>query len=137
LSKIKWLAYRTVWEHFRTGKIPGAYKFQTGTIVIPDTVQLQQEFTVVYARVSSSENRQNCVTQAERVSQFCSARGWQAQNEKGDRKTYQELKLCRFLKPTNIEFIRLKTRKSCLTRLSVVVGWSGMLALKRLTLQLP
>lgn len=76
-AKLNGLAYRTAWEHFRTGKIPGAYKLQTGTIVIPDTVQLQQEFTVVYARVSSSENRQNCVAQAERVSQFCSARGWQ------------------------------------------------------------
>lgn len=36
----------------------------------------KKEHVIVYARVSSSENKQNLETQAQRVSQFCNANGW-------------------------------------------------------------
>jgi predicted site-specific integrase-resolvase len=74
----KWagVSYRTAWEHFRTGKIPGAIKLPTKVIVVPDRVSPKKERTVVYARESSADRRQCLRTQAERVVAFCTANGW-------------------------------------------------------------
>lgn len=69
------ITYRTAWEHFRTGKIPTAYKLASGTIIVPDELDYKPMFVVVYARVSSSENKTNLDSQADRVCQFCSASG--------------------------------------------------------------
>ena len=73
------VTYRTAYNHFKRGLITGAYQLETGTIVVPDTYEAPAgaEHTVVYARVSSSENRSNLDSQAERVCQFCSAKGWE------------------------------------------------------------
>lgn len=78
-AEARGIHYRTAYNHFKKGLIEGAYQLPTGTIVIPDSNQppVGQEHTVVYARVSSSENRKNLNTQAERVVQFCEANGWQ------------------------------------------------------------
>lgn len=71
------VTYRTAFTHYKKGMIPNAYALPTGTIVIPDEkVIVKQEFNVVYARVSSSENKDNLDSQAKRVSEFCAARGW-------------------------------------------------------------
>jgi len=72
------VTYKTAHNHFKAGLITGAYQLATGTIVIPDDYEQPQstERVVVYARVSSSENKKNLDTQAERVSQFCNAKGW-------------------------------------------------------------
>ena len=80
-AKQKSICYRTAWNHFKAGLIPGAYQLQTGTVVIPDNIeQNKQEYVVVYARVSSnSKDLKNVTmldTQAERVCLFCSAKGW-------------------------------------------------------------
>ncbi len=70
--------YKTAHVHFKKGLIIGAYQLPTGTIVIPDNYQKPEgaSRTAVYARVSSSQNRSNLETQASRISQFCSAKGW-------------------------------------------------------------
>lgn len=75
-AEINGVTYRTAWQHFRTGLIPGAYKLPTGTIVVPDKADLVVGTTAVYARVSSSENKPNLISQADRVCQFCAANGW-------------------------------------------------------------
>jgi predicted site-specific integrase-resolvase len=60
----------------RNGQIPSEV-LPTGTILVrlddskPTTIK-----TVVYVRVSSSQNRSNLKGQAERVSQFCNKNGW-------------------------------------------------------------
>lgn len=41
--------------------------------------------TVTYARVSSSENKSNLVTQSQRLQDFCAAKGWEIE------KNYQEI----------------------------------------------
>ncbi|MBF0231082.1 MAG: hypothetical protein HQK63_16050 [Desulfamplus sp.] len=47
------ITYRTAWEHFRTGKIPNAYKLESGTIIVPDeNITIKPEYVVTYARVS-------------------------------------------------------------------------------------
>lgn len=70
--------YRGAFNLFQRGMIPGASQLPTGTIIIQEESekQLKQEHNVVYARVSSSENRTNLDSQADRVSLFCNAKGW-------------------------------------------------------------
>lgn len=71
------ISYRTAWEHFRQGKIPNAYKLPSGTIVVPDLeIKQKTDFVVTYARVSSSENKNNLIKQSERLTSFCNAKGW-------------------------------------------------------------
>jgi predicted site-specific integrase-resolvase len=71
------ISYRAAWNHFKAGKIPGAYQLPTGTIIVPDKGQVTGDpKTTVYARVSSSENRSNLDSQAERLAAYCAARGY-------------------------------------------------------------
>ena len=73
------IKYQTAWKHYRQGLIPGAYQLATGTIIVPDDLLHKPGKTsvdaAVYARVSSSENRDNLETQAERMTQYAMARG--------------------------------------------------------------
>lgn len=76
-AKQQGIAYITAWRMFDNKQIPGAYQLPTGTVIVPDIKsEHKQEHTVVYARVSSSENKDNLESQAKRVSDFCSAKGW-------------------------------------------------------------
>ena len=74
------IQYRTAYNHFKKGLISGAYQLPTGTIVIPEKDfgnEKKQEHVVVYARVSSSQNRANLESQAGRMVAYCNAKGWQ------------------------------------------------------------
>ena len=75
-AKLNGITYKTAWNHFKAGKIPNARQLPTGTVVIDEERDSREEYTVVYARVSSSENKSNLESQAIRVQQFCNARGW-------------------------------------------------------------
>lgn len=75
-AKIQGITYRSAWNMFRADLLPNAYKLPTGTIIIQENSQTKQDYTVIYARVSSSENKSNLDSQAERVSSFCNAKGW-------------------------------------------------------------
>lgn len=71
------ISYRTAWRHYKLGLIPNAKQLSTGTIVVEDDTNLSaKEYTIIYARVSSSENRTNLDSQAKRLEQFCLANGW-------------------------------------------------------------
>lgn len=73
------ICYRTAWRHFKSGNIQGAYQLPSGTIIVPDQVQLtpkQDKGVCVYARASSSQNRDNLESQAKRLEDYCIARGW-------------------------------------------------------------
>ena len=71
------ISYRTAWNHYKDGKIPGAYQLASGTIIVPEAEQPKGGKKVaVYARVSSSENRSNLQSQAERVTTYCAAKGY-------------------------------------------------------------
>jgi putative resolvase len=71
------IGYRTAWEWFKAGKIKGAYKMESGTIIVPEDIPLKEDHVIVYARVSSSENKKNLDTQAERLVGYATARGYQ------------------------------------------------------------
>jgi len=77
-AKEKGVSYRTAWRHFKEGKIIGAYQLDTGTIIIPNKKESQRtEKVVIYARVSSSDQKQDLKRQEKRLISFCNARGWQ------------------------------------------------------------
>lgn len=72
------VTYQTAHKWFKEGKIDGAYQLSTGTIVVPEENEKSKRTkTIIYARVSSNEQRQtNLVTQADRLVDFCMANGW-------------------------------------------------------------
>jgi predicted site-specific integrase-resolvase len=70
------VTYRTAWNHYIQGIIPGAYALANGTIIVPEDKVLTEGLTATYARVSSSENKSNLIAQSKRVQDFCSAKGW-------------------------------------------------------------
>lgn len=77
-AKQKGLTYQTAWNLYKKNQIPNAYALATGTIIVdvekekPNT----KEHVVVYARVSSSENKKYLDSQIQRVVDFCNAKGW-------------------------------------------------------------
>jgi predicted site-specific integrase-resolvase len=54
------------------------YQASSGTIIVTEQEPVQAvQKVAIYARVSSSEQRENVEQQAERLSQYCTVRGYQ------------------------------------------------------------
>jgi predicted site-specific integrase-resolvase len=71
------LTWKTAYRHFKTGQIKGAYQLPGGSIFVCNAEEKKKtEHNIVYARVSSAENRSNIDSQAERLMQFSIANGW-------------------------------------------------------------
>lgn len=73
--------HRTARRWFHDGRIEGAYQLPTGTIVVPDEIfetnKKSSGKTIVYARVSSSDQREtNLEYQSRRLVNYCIANGW-------------------------------------------------------------
>jgi len=76
-AKMKGISYRTAWRWYHDGQIEG-YQMPTGTIIITETDDdVRPQKIVIYARVSSSENRPNLHSQADRLVGYCAAKGYQ------------------------------------------------------------
>lgn len=72
------ITYKTAWNHYRAGLIQNARQLPTGIIIVDDDKSLnRKERTAVYARVSSSMNKNNLSSQSKRVQDFCAAKGWE------------------------------------------------------------
>ena len=71
------VTYRTAWTYFSSGMLQGK-QLPTGTILvsIEDDTSTTTDKTVIYARVSSSENKNNVDSQAERLLQYCTCKGY-------------------------------------------------------------
>ena len=76
------ISYRTAWRWFKNGQLQG-YQVETGTVIVTEPVAEAPVSTkqkiAVYARVSSSENRSNLDSQAERLTNYCIAKGYQVE----------------------------------------------------------
>ena len=72
------ITYQTAYKWYKEGKIEGAYQTGTGTIIVPECHKKNNRSkTVVYARVSSNEQRKtNLETQSQRMIDFCISNGW-------------------------------------------------------------
>ncbi len=73
------ITYKTAWNRFKAGKIKGAYKGETGHMVVPDEKELliDKNNVAIHARVSSNENKSNLEKQAERLKEYAIAKGYQ------------------------------------------------------------
>ncbi len=71
------ISYNSAWRMWKRGQIPG-YQLPTGTVIIdpPELRSTPVRTVAVYARVSSSENKDNLERQAERLINWCNAQGW-------------------------------------------------------------
>jgi len=71
------ISYNSAWRMWKRGQIPG-YQLPTGTVIIdpPELRSTPVRTVAVYARVSSSENKDNLERQAERLISWCNAQGW-------------------------------------------------------------
>lgn len=69
-------SYRGAYRLFKNNLIPSAFKNQVGSIMIDDEQELKTLETIVYARVSSSKQKDDLDRQAERLSQFAIKNGW-------------------------------------------------------------
>ena len=77
-AKINALSYRAVWNRYKAGKIPNASMNELGHIVVEiDQDKVDANKVAIYARVSSSENKDNLVAQVERLTQYAIAKGYQ------------------------------------------------------------
>jgi len=71
------ITYRTAQNHWKKGIISGK-QLSTGTIVVYDEIEKNKHDNkvVLYARVSSSENKNNLETQLERLRNYANAKGY-------------------------------------------------------------
>lgn len=110
--------YRTAWNYFKQGLIPGAYQISTGTIIVPNKEKSKPDFVVIYSRVSSSQNKSNLDSQANRLAQYCIAKGYRIEKiikEIGSGINDKRPKLLQLLTDKNITLIVIE-HKDRLTR---------------------
>lgn len=76
-AKLNDYTYRGAYNLYLRGDI-NCIKTPTGSILVEfeETECVGSDYNVVYSRVSSSENKNNLERQANRVCQFCNAKGW-------------------------------------------------------------
>ena len=71
--------YRTAWNWFKAGKIDGAYQTPTGTVIVPDNIKNKQSEmygVILYARTSSSQNKDLLDNQVKRLEDYAAAKGY-------------------------------------------------------------
>ncbi|MBW4676144.1 MAG: IS607 family transposase [Desmonostoc geniculatum HA4340-LM1] len=80
-AKTLGISYLTAWRHYKAGKIPyPTEQLPTGTVIVdydPKKMSGGVVRVAIYARVSSAENKDNLDRQAERLTQYAFAKGYQ------------------------------------------------------------
>lgn len=74
-AKLNKVTYRTVWNWIQQGKVE-TVRTETGRVLIVQDEQKSLN-VAVYARVSSSENKDNLEPQKDRLISYCNAKGYQ------------------------------------------------------------
>lgn len=72
-AKDRGIGYRAAWNRFKAGKIPNARVTDTGSIEIELIKPKKPEYNVVYARVSTSDQKKDLETQIQRVVEFANS----------------------------------------------------------------
>jgi len=78
-AKLNGYSYRGAYELFHRGGIPNAFQLPSGAIMIADvatSVTTAEQYTAIYARVSTPKQKNDLVRQVEYISDFCVANGW-------------------------------------------------------------
>lgn len=77
------ISYQTAWRWWKAGKLPHrAYQSETGMVIVDynpstQTPEGSTHRAAIYARVSPSENKDRLEQQAEQLSQYAIAKGYQ------------------------------------------------------------
>ncbi len=66
----KSITYTTAWSHFKKGLINGAFKDESGHVLIPLFDKVTFNNMATYARVSSNEMKSNLIRQEERLLEY-------------------------------------------------------------------
>lgn len=117
-AKQQGISYQTAWRMWKRGELP-AHQLPSGTVLVdvPPTPQAARPRRVaVYGRVSSAENRQQLDRQAERMSAFCAAKGWQVAKvvkECGSGVNDQRPQFLALLADTSISHIVVEHKDRC------------------------
>jgi putative resolvase len=77
-AKQQGISYSTALRWWHQGVVRG-YQAPSGTIIVEREAKppAREERVAIYARVSSAEHRENLERQVERLSQYCTVRGYQ------------------------------------------------------------
>jgi len=70
------VTYKTAWNRFKAGKIPGAHLDDTYHVVIDEAHAIDYKECAVYCRVSSNKQKQDLQKQTERVKEFAIKNGY-------------------------------------------------------------
>lgn len=112
-AKGQGISYKTAWRWFRDGKLPViAEQTKTGTILIKEGV-CEPNAIVIYARVSSTDQKKDLDRQIARLVIFANARGWvvaQTITEIGSGLNGHRPKLIKILTNSNIKIILVEHR---------------------------
>ncbi|MBW2671838.1 MAG: IS607 family transposase [Deltaproteobacteria bacterium] len=114
-AKQQGISYRTAWRWFRQGRLPcRAEQMPSGTILVyPDEETQTDEAVVIYARVSSSNQRGDLQRQVERLVTYANARGWRIADivtEIGSGLNGRRKKLLKLLADPNVRHILVEHR---------------------------
>jgi predicted site-specific integrase-resolvase len=71
------VTYKTAWNWFKAGSIEGAYQLPSGTVIVPEkTENITNYGVILYARTSSSQNKDLLENQAKRLEEYAIAKGY-------------------------------------------------------------
>lgn len=79
-AKKNCITYKAAHEQWKKGLIKGR-QLITGTIVVDDEEMKESYGVILYARVSSSENKTNLDAQMERLKSYAAAKGYKVKKE--------------------------------------------------------
>jgi predicted site-specific integrase-resolvase len=117
-AKQQGISYQTAWRMWQRGELP-AHQLPSGTVIVdapPASQAARPQKVVVYARVSSAENRKHLDSQAERVAAFCAAKGWPVATvvkDCGSGVNDQRPRLLALLADTSISHIVVEHKDRC------------------------
>ncbi len=70
------IKYRAAWNRYKAGKIPSALQDEFGKILIKEDIPDRPFKVACYARVSSSQNKDNLERQADRIVKYANVSGF-------------------------------------------------------------
>lgn len=70
------VTYRTAWNRYKAGKIPGAYMDDTHHVVIDVTKSIDYSQCAIYCRVSSNKQKEDLISQSTRVKNWAITNGY-------------------------------------------------------------
>lgn len=106
-AKNNCITYRTAYRHWQEGKLKGKQTW-SGSVLIEQESYETEVLVATYARVSSSENKNNLEAQSERLRNYANAKGYKIFKEikeVGSGLNDERKKLEELLKNDNIKII--------------------------------